>query len=286
MAGVSRPSGRVGRAGRPARRLPDRLRRDGPRRRRSGAPPISWRMRAACLAWWPIRCPDLRARLVAFLPAWRPRGACRWTFTWTRRWTRRRMPAHDRRDGDRDGLRRARHVGHLCSLSTQDEARALARWTLWRRRGCTSCRCRCATSTCRIAIPAAPRGARHHAGSRGQGARHPRRVRIRQHPRSVLRLRRSRHAGGAAPGHPDRASGPRGSRLGARRDHHPGRDLRLPARHACARGARRPDDLFRAREWTELFARPHSDRIILRAGQAIDRTLPDYAELDQLMEIT
>lgn len=45
-----------------------------------------------------------------------------------------------------------------------------------------------------------------------------------------------------------------------------------------------PADLtvFRAREWTELFARPQSDRIVLRDGVAIDRTLPDYAELDHL----
>ncbi|RVT83514.1 cytosine deaminase [Rhodobacteraceae bacterium CCMM004] len=42
--------------------------------------------------------------------------------------------------------------------------------------------------------------------------------------------------------------------------------------------------LFRAREWTELFARPQADRIVLRQGRAIDRTLPDYAELDDLME--
>ncbi|MEE3098345.1 MAG: cytosine deaminase [Pseudomonadota bacterium] len=47
-----------------------------------------------------------------------------------------------------------------------------------------------------------------------------------------------------------------------------------------------PADLVicRARSWTELFARPQSDRIVLRAGRAIDRTLPDYAELDDLME--
>ena len=46
-----------------------------------------------------------------------------------------------------------------------------------------------------------------------------------------------------------------------------------------------PADLviFKAREWTELFARPQSDRIVLRAGRQIDRTLPDYAELDHLM---
>lgn len=41
--------------------------------------------------------------------------------------------------------------------------------------------------------------------------------------------------------------------------------------------------ICKARTWTELFARPQSDRIVLRAGRAIDRTLPDYAELDHLM---
>lgn len=44
--------------------------------------------------------------------------------------------------------------------------------------------------------------------------------------------------------------------------------------------------LFKARSWTELFARPQSDRIVLRAGRAIDRTIPDYAELDHLMKDT
>ena len=48
-----------------------------------------------------------------------------------------------------------------------------------------------------------------------------------------------------------------------------------------------PADLVicRARSWTELFARPQSDRIVLRAGRPIDRTLPDYAELDDLMAV-
>ncbi|MGV8986829.1 MAG: cytosine deaminase [Cypionkella sp.] len=46
-----------------------------------------------------------------------------------------------------------------------------------------------------------------------------------------------------------------------------------------------PADLVicRARSWTEVFSRPQSDRIVLRQGRAIDRTLPDYAELDGLM---
>ena len=48
-----------------------------------------------------------------------------------------------------------------------------------------------------------------------------------------------------------------------------------------------PADLVicKARGWTELFARPQADRIVLRGGRAIDRTLPDYAELDDLMRI-
>jgi cytosine deaminase len=41
--------------------------------------------------------------------------------------------------------------------------------------------------------------------------------------------------------------------------------------------------LFRARDWTELLARPQSDRVVLRKGTAIDTTLPDYRELDDLM---
>jgi cytosine deaminase len=41
--------------------------------------------------------------------------------------------------------------------------------------------------------------------------------------------------------------------------------------------------ILRARNWGEALSRPHSDRIVLRAGRAIDRTLPDYAELDHLM---
>lgn len=47
-----------------------------------------------------------------------------------------------------------------------------------------------------------------------------------------------------------------------------------------------PADLVvvKARNWTELFARPHSDRTVIRGGVAIDTTLPDYAELDHLME--
>ncbi|HTI00772.1 MAG TPA: cytosine deaminase [Acidisoma sp.] len=40
--------------------------------------------------------------------------------------------------------------------------------------------------------------------------------------------------------------------------------------------------LTRARSFDELVSRPQSDRTVLRAGRVIDRTLPDYAELDIL----
>ena len=42
--------------------------------------------------------------------------------------------------------------------------------------------------------------------------------------------------------------------------------------------------IFRGRSWTELLSRPESDRIVVRDGKAIERVLPDYAELDDLME--
>ncbi|MGD1907692.1 MAG: cytosine deaminase [Leptolyngbyaceae cyanobacterium] len=41
--------------------------------------------------------------------------------------------------------------------------------------------------------------------------------------------------------------------------------------------------LFKARTFNELLARPQSDRVVLRRGQQIDTTLPDYAELDDLV---
>ena len=41
--------------------------------------------------------------------------------------------------------------------------------------------------------------------------------------------------------------------------------------------------VFRGRSWTELLSRPESDRIVVRDGRAIERALPDYAELDELM---
>jgi cytosine/creatinine deaminase len=54
----------------------------------------------------------------------------------------------------------------------------------------------------------------------------------------------------------------------------------------CGRiGAGLPADLivFKARNFNELLARSQFDRMVLRNGQPIDTTLPDYAELDDLL---
>ena len=40
--------------------------------------------------------------------------------------------------------------------------------------------------------------------------------------------------------------------------------------------------IFNARNWSELFARPQSDRIVVRSGQAITRSIPQFQELDDL----
>jgi cytosine/creatinine deaminase len=41
--------------------------------------------------------------------------------------------------------------------------------------------------------------------------------------------------------------------------------------------------LFKGRYFSELLSRSQHDRVVLRRGQAIDTTLPDYAELDDLL---
>ena len=41
--------------------------------------------------------------------------------------------------------------------------------------------------------------------------------------------------------------------------------------------------VFKARSFNELMARRQCDRVVIRQGKQIDTTLPDYAELDNLM---
>lgn len=44
--------------------------------------------------------------------------------------------------------------------------------------------------------------------------------------------------------------------------------------------------LFKGRWYSELLSRSQQDRVVLRQGKAIDRTLPDYRELDDLLVST
>jgi cytosine deaminase len=41
--------------------------------------------------------------------------------------------------------------------------------------------------------------------------------------------------------------------------------------------------LFEGRTWSELLSRPQTNRVVLRNGRAIERRLPDYRELDDLL---
>ncbi|ADZ69224.1 cytosine deaminase [Polymorphum gilvum] len=59
--------------------------------------------------------------------------------------------------------------------------------------------------------------------------------------------------------------------------------LRQPGHGRLAEGAPADLILFRTRTWSETLSRPHGPREVLRAGCAIDRILPDYRELDDIM---
>lgn len=63
----------------------------------------------------------------------------------------------------------------------------------------------------------------------------------------------------------------------------PAKVMRLDGFGTLAAGGDADFILFKGRSWTELLSRPESDRIVVRGGKAIDRQLPDYAELDELM---
>ena len=63
----------------------------------------------------------------------------------------------------------------------------------------------------------------------------------------------------------------------------PARAMRLDA-GLLAAGGKADLVLFRGRSLTELLSRPESDRTVIRDGKAIDATLPDYSDLDDLME--
>ncbi|TIW22110.1 MAG: cytosine deaminase [Mesorhizobium sp.] len=63
----------------------------------------------------------------------------------------------------------------------------------------------------------------------------------------------------------------------------PAKVMRLDGFGTLAAGDSADFIIFKGRSWTELLSRPESDRIVVRDGRTIERRLPDYAELDELM---
>ena len=63
----------------------------------------------------------------------------------------------------------------------------------------------------------------------------------------------------------------------------PAEIMRLDGIGILAAGGPADFVIFKGRSFTELLSRPESDRIVVRDGRAIERDLPDYAELDDLM---
>ncbi|MBY4589609.1 MULTISPECIES: cytosine deaminase [Rhizobium] len=59
--------------------------------------------------------------------------------------------------------------------------------------------------------------------------------------------------------------------------------LGRPDKGRIAAGALADLVLFSARRWGEFLSRPQSDRVVLRRGKVIDRSLPDYRELDNIV---
>ena len=126
--------------------------------------------------------------------------------------------------------------------------------------------------------------ARRHAAARDEGARHPGRGRLRQHPRPVLRLWRPRHARGLPRGDAHRASRPPDRRLAASGHGDAGRDHaagRTPA--AIAAGAPRRPRLFGGRDLDRAAVAPAvpTASCCAPAGRSTPRC-PTYAELDDL----
>ncbi|SON58243.1 Cytosine deaminase [Hartmannibacter diazotrophicus] len=65
----------------------------------------------------------------------------------------------------------------------------------------------------------------------------------------------------------------------------PAKMLRRPDSGVLAVGGPADMVLFSARFWSEFLSRPQADRMVLRSGRPIDRTLPDYRDLDPVAGI-
>ena len=177
-------------------------------------------------------------------------------------------------------------VGHCCSLSTQDEARAMDTLDLVAKAGLHVV----SLPMCNLYLQ--DRQAGRTPRNRGITLVHEMRARGIPVAFASDNTRDPFYAYGDMDMLEVMREATRIGHLDHSRDDWPEAFLTAPAR-ACgfdapslAPGA--PADLVicRARSWTELFARPQADRIVLRAGAPVDTAPPDYAELDDLMTRT
>ena len=126
--------------------------------------------------------------------------------------------------------------------------------------------------------------ARRHAAARDEGARHSRRRRLRQHARSVLRLWRSRHAGSLPHGDAHPAFRPSGRRLAASGRRDARRNHAARGRRNTGRRAARPiSSSSRAAAGPNCCRGPNRIASWCATAGRSSATLPDYAELDDLM---
>ena len=166
-------------------------------------------------------------------------------------------------------------VGHCCSLAHAGRRRGRGARIDTRRRGRHRRRlaCRCATCTCRTASAGrTPRWRGVTLLHELTAARRPGRGRLRQHPRSVLRLWRPRHARGLPRGGAHPPSRPPVRRLGravvARARP---RSWASPDRGVIARRrAGRPRPLPRPRAGPSFWPVRSPTASVLRTGRAID----------------
>jgi cytosine deaminase len=61
--------------------------------------------------------------------------------------------------------------------------------------------------------------------------------------------------------------------------------MQLPEFGTIGRGRGADLIVLKARDWHEALARFQADRVVIRKGKAIDTTLPDYRQLDDLVRI-
>jgi cytosine deaminase len=66
----------------------------------------------------------------------------------------------------------------------------------------------------------------------------------------------------------------------------PAKAMRLDGAGSIRVGGAADLILFRARDWSELLARPRAPRLVIRNGEALDAEVPDYRELDGLFAKT